>query len=162
MDGERRLGWAVVDVRTMKQAASIHAPDGETPGTWLALSSPSFKGEKGQTAPEIRVFAALRETQPLPDGGHSPRASVNARAARVTNADAGVERSAEAARADASFLAGVSAGGIVRSRRTTAPPRTRTRRRRRRKKCCTSSPCAATFAASRARDGCRSRRRPSS
>ena len=112
MDGERRLGWAVVDVRTMKQAASIHAPDGETPGTWLALSSPSFKGEKGQTAPEIRVFAALRETQPLPDGGHSPRASVNARAARVTNADAGVERSAEAARADASFLAGVSAGGI--------------------------------------------------
>ena len=47
----------------MKQAALLHAPDGDSAGEWMELSSPTFKGNKGTSAPEIRVFAALREVR---------------------------------------------------------------------------------------------------
>jgi centrosomal protein CEP120 len=63
MDDSRRLGWLVLDMRAMKQAALLHAPDGDAPGAWHPLASPAFKGDKGNTAPEVRVFAALREVQ---------------------------------------------------------------------------------------------------
>ena len=70
----------------MKQAALLYAPDGDNPGKWVQLSSPTFKGDKGNTVPEIRVFAALREVQLVPNavvvdgrvpanGGGSPRSN---------------------------------------------------------------------------------------
>ena len=69
MDESRRLGWVVLDMRTMKQAALLYAPNGENQGKWYPLSSPTFKGDKGNAIPEIRVFAALREVQFMPNAG---------------------------------------------------------------------------------------------
>ena len=42
-DESRRLGWIVLDMRAMKQAALLYAPDGDNPGKWMQLSSPTFK-----------------------------------------------------------------------------------------------------------------------
>ena len=64
-------------MRTMKQAAMLYAPEGENAGSWMELSSPTFKGNKGTAAPAIRVFAALREVQPSAFARLDPRASAN-------------------------------------------------------------------------------------
>ena len=76
-DDNRRLGWVTIDMRTMKQAAMLYAPEGENAGSWMELSSPTFKGNKGTAAPAIRVFAALREVQPSAFARLDPRASTN-------------------------------------------------------------------------------------
>ena len=60
-DDHRRLGWVVVDIRTMKQNALEYGPEGDNSGVWLDLQSPTFKTDKGESSPCIRVFATLRE-----------------------------------------------------------------------------------------------------
>ena len=66
----------MLDIRTMKQAALLYAPEGENPGKWMQLNSATFRGEKGTAVPELRVFAALREVQPEPGEFDAPAAGV--------------------------------------------------------------------------------------
>ena len=66
----------VLDIRAMKQAALLYAPEGENPGKWMQLNSATFRGEKGTAVPELRVFAALREVQPEPGEFDAPAAGV--------------------------------------------------------------------------------------
>jgi centrosomal protein CEP120 len=74
-DDDQRLGYVVLDIRTMKQAALLYAPDGENPGKWMQLNSATFRGEKGTAVPELRVFAALREVQAEPGEFDAPAAA---------------------------------------------------------------------------------------
>ena len=50
-DDHRRLGWAVVDIRAVKQNALEPAPGDERAGAWLKLSSAAFQTDKARRRP---------------------------------------------------------------------------------------------------------------
>ena len=113
-DDHRRLGWVLVDIRTMKQNALEYAPGGESEGVWLELVGSTFRADKGNAAPSIRVFASLKESPPdafaklvdparnsvafsvAPEiGGASPRCSLNVTTSASASVPAPVTKTEE-------------------------------------------------------------------